>query len=85
MTEQSSTHFYLNWTKERIDEMDAALASLEVKASQAKTDSKEKADEIICRSEEAPRQVSSAAVMNPLGIITLALGGPVLARRSSSR
>ena len=47
MTEQSSMHLYLNWTKERIDEMDAALASLEVKASQAKADSKDKADEII--------------------------------------
>ena len=47
MTEQSSMHLYLNWTKERIDEMDAALASLEVKASQAKADSKEKADEMI--------------------------------------
>jgi len=32
---------------DRIDEMDAALASLEVKASQAKADSKDKADEII--------------------------------------
>jgi hypothetical protein len=47
MAEQSSMHLYLNWTKERIDEMDAALASLEVKASQAKAGSKEKADEII--------------------------------------
>jgi len=47
MAEQGSMHLYLNWTKERIDEMDAALASLEVKASQAKADSKEKADEII--------------------------------------
>ncbi|WP_342804291.1 hypothetical protein [Bradyrhizobium sp. CSA112] len=61
MTEQSSMHLYLNWTKERIDEMDAALASLEVKASQAKADSREKADEIIRRSEEAPRRVSGAA------------------------
>jgi hypothetical protein len=24
MPEQSSMHFYLNWAKERIDEMDAA-------------------------------------------------------------
>ena len=47
MAEQSSMHLYLNWTKERIDEMDAALASLEVKASQAKATSKEKAEEII--------------------------------------
>src|ERR1700757_4146981 len=46
MPEQSSMHFYLNWAKERIDEMDAALASLEVKANQAKTESKVKADQL---------------------------------------
>jgi hypothetical protein len=34
MAEQSSMHFYLNWAKERIDEMDSALASLEAKAGQ---------------------------------------------------
>jgi uncharacterized membrane-anchored protein len=47
MPEQSSMHFYLNWAKARIDEMDAALASLEVKASQMKADSKGKADQLI--------------------------------------
>jgi hypothetical protein len=47
MPEQSSMHFYLNWAKERIDEMDAALASLEVKANQAKADSKVKGDQLI--------------------------------------
>ena len=47
MPEQSSMHFYLTWAKERIDEMDAALASLEVKASQAKADSKVKGDQLI--------------------------------------
>jgi len=47
MPEQSSAHFYLNWTKERIDEMDAALASLEAKASQVQADSKAKADQLI--------------------------------------
>jgi uncharacterized phage infection (PIP) family protein YhgE len=47
MAEQSSMHFYLNWTKERIDEMDAALASLEAKASQVQADSKTKADQLI--------------------------------------
>jgi len=47
MTEQSSVHVYLNWAKERIDEMDAALASFEVKAGQAKADSKVKIDEIV--------------------------------------
>ena len=38
MPDQSSMHIYLNWTKERIDEMDATLASLEAKASQVKAD-----------------------------------------------
>jgi hypothetical protein len=47
MPEQSSMHFYLNWTKERIDEMDATLASLEVKASQMTADSKVKADQLV--------------------------------------
>ncbi|WFU75551.1 hypothetical protein [Bradyrhizobium sp. CB2312] len=47
MSEQSGVHFYLNWAKERIDEMDAALASFEVKAGEAKSDSKVKADEIL--------------------------------------
>jgi hypothetical protein len=47
MSEQSSVHSHLNWAKERIDEMDAALASLEVKANQAKADSKVKGDQLI--------------------------------------
>jgi hypothetical protein len=47
MTEQSRMHFYLNWTKERIDEMDASLASFEAKASQVQADSKVKADQLI--------------------------------------
>jgi hypothetical protein len=34
MPAQSSMHFYLNWAKERIDEMDATLASLESKAGE---------------------------------------------------
>ena len=40
-------HFYLNWAKERIDEMDAALASLEIKANQATAASKVKGDQLI--------------------------------------
>jgi len=47
MSEQSSMHLYLNWAKERIDEMDAALASFEVEASHAKAESKAKADQIV--------------------------------------
>ena len=47
MPEQSSMHFYLNWAKERIDEMDAALASLDVKADQAKAETKVKVDQFL--------------------------------------
>ena len=47
MTAHSSIHFYLNWTKERIDEMDAAVASLEAKASQIQASSKQAADRLI--------------------------------------
>jgi hypothetical protein len=47
MPEHSSMYSYLNWTKERLDEMDATLASLEAKASQVKADSKAKADHLI--------------------------------------
>ena len=47
MTQQSSLHVYLNWTKQRIDEMDATLASIEAKASQVKAESKAKADQMI--------------------------------------
>lgn len=47
MSQQSSMHFYLNWAKERIDEMDAALASFEIKAGEAKAESKVRADQIV--------------------------------------
>ena len=47
MAEHSSIHFYLNWAKERIDEMDATLASLEAKASHVRADAKAKADRFL--------------------------------------
>src|SRR5262245_5710072 len=47
MPEHSSMHFYLNWTKERLDEMDATLASLEDKTSQLRLDAKTKAEKAI--------------------------------------
>lgn len=46
MTEQSSVHFYVNWAKERLDEMDATLASFEATASHVKADAKVKADQL---------------------------------------
>lgn len=47
MAEQSSASPYFNWAKQQIDEMDAALASLEAKAGQAQADSKAKATELV--------------------------------------
>ena len=47
MRAESGMHFYLNWAKERIDEMDAMLASLEAKASEVQADSRVKADQFI--------------------------------------
>src|SRR6516162_2467600 len=38
MTEQSNVHFFVNWAKERLDEMDAALASFDVKANEVKAE-----------------------------------------------
>lgn len=47
MTEQSSVHFFLSWAKERIDEMDATLASLEGKTAAMKADARGKAEKCI--------------------------------------
>ena len=47
MSTQSSIHFYLNWAKERIDEMDATLASLESKVSEVHADARVKANQIL--------------------------------------
>ena len=47
MPTQSSAHFFFNWAKERIDEMDATLASLESKAADMPDESRVKADQFI--------------------------------------
>lgn len=47
MSQESSMHAHLNWAKQRIDEMDATLASLEAKSSQVKADLKAKADQLV--------------------------------------
>jgi hypothetical protein len=47
MREQSSIHAFFNWTKQRIDEMDATLASFEGQAATAKAESKVKTDQLI--------------------------------------
>src|SRR5579872_6351976 len=48
-TDTSSAHFFLSWAKERIDEMDATLASLESKAVQMQQQTRVKADEFIAQ------------------------------------
>jgi hypothetical protein len=40
-------HIYLNWAKERVDEMDATLASLEAKIGEMQAETKVKADQLI--------------------------------------
>ena len=47
MSQHSAIHFYLNWAKERIDEMDATLASLEAKASELQADARAKANQAL--------------------------------------
>ena len=47
MTDQSSVHFFLSWAKERIDEMDATLTSLEGKTAAMKADARVKAEKSI--------------------------------------
>ena len=47
MSEHSAIHFYLNWAKERIDEMDATLASLEAKVSELQGDARSEANQAL--------------------------------------
>ena len=60
MPERSSMHLYLNWAKERIDEMDATLASLEAKAGQVQGDFKVKANQLIADMEKRRDEFESA-------------------------
>jgi len=47
MPAPSNIHFYANWAKERIDEIDATLASLESKASEVQADARVKANQVL--------------------------------------
>jgi hypothetical protein len=47
MSEQDSIHFFANWGKERLDEMDATLTSLEGKAAEVQADAKDKASKVL--------------------------------------
>lgn len=43
MSTQGTIHFFTNWAKERLDEMDATLTSLEGKAAEVQADARDKA------------------------------------------
>ena len=47
MPVQTSMHFYIDWAKERLDEMDAALASLQGQANELQAASRAKADQLL--------------------------------------
>ena len=47
MPTQSSIHFYVNWAKERLDEMEAVLTSLEGKAGEMQVDARDKASKAL--------------------------------------
>jgi hypothetical protein len=47
MPTQSTAHFFFNWAKERIDEMDATVASLESKAAEMRAEARVKADKVV--------------------------------------
>jgi hypothetical protein len=46
MATQSNIHFFTNWAKERLDEMDAAVTSLEGKLAEVQSDARDKADKV---------------------------------------
>src|SRR6185312_4557986 len=47
MATQSNIHFFTNWAKERLDEMDAAVTSLEGKLAEVQSDARDKADTVL--------------------------------------
>src|SRR6476661_2319120 len=47
MATQSNPHFFINWAKERLDEMDAAVTSLEGKVAEVQADVRDKAEKIL--------------------------------------
>ena len=47
MPMQSNIHFYVNWAKERLDEMDATLTSFENKVAEVQADARDRADKVL--------------------------------------
>jgi hypothetical protein len=53
MREHSSMHSHLSWAKERIDEMEATLASIEARAAEVKAGSKAEANQALAAMKKA--------------------------------
>ena len=47
MATQSNIHFFTNWAKERLDEMDAAVTLLEGKVAEVQSDARDKANKVL--------------------------------------
>jgi hypothetical protein len=47
MSAQGSIHFFANWARERLDEMDATLTSLEGKVAEVQADARDKANKVL--------------------------------------
>ena len=47
MSTQGNIHFFTNWAKERLDEMEATLTSLEGKAAEVQADARDKANKVL--------------------------------------
>ena len=47
MATQSNIHFFTNWAKERLDEMDAAVTSLGGKLAEVQSDARDKANKVL--------------------------------------
>ena len=72
MSRQSGFHYYLNWAKARIDEMDATLIALEGKAAELTAGAREKADQILAdlrktRDDFGTASISRRKPTRPLG------------------
>ena len=58
MSAPSNIHFYINWAKERLDEMEATLTSLEAKdRRRAQSDVRGMADKVSDRAAQEARRI----------------------------
>jgi len=71
---QSNIHFYVNWAKERLDEMDATLTSFENKVAEVQTDARDRANKVLSvmreKRDEFRNIVKKQAEANEAGWIT---------------